>query len=332
VPGVLVFGIGTETNNGLAGATQVDGAMDSGSISATLNGMTYTNSFLDSGSNGNFFPDSSLTVCSNKQFYCSAKAESATLQGSNGTMAPADFSVADADTLFSANPSFTAFSNLGGPNPTVNSVDLGLPFFYGKNIFTGFENTASNTPPYIAYGGTQTIAAAGPPNVETLTVNSGPAALGAIATNTPFVTISICVPGTSTCQSVDHIEVDTGSVGLRIISSVLTGVKLPLTTNNGQPYGECIQFADGSSWGSLATADIKLPVSGATASGVNVQLIGDASVGSAPAGCTGIPENTVPTFGANGILGIGPFSSDCSNGSCAPGPQAANYYSCPVTH
>jgi len=334
VSGVLVLGIGTEANNDLAGATQLNGDAG-GNISATLNGMTYTQSYLDSGSNANFFPDSSLTSseCFKNQFYCPANtvSESATLQGSNGTMAAADFSVVSANTLF-ANANFTAFNNLGGPNPTANSVDLGLPFFYGRNVFTGFENAAANTPPYLAYAtGTQTIAAAAP-NVEPLIVDPGPTALGATATNTPFITINICVPGTSTCQSVDHIEVDTGSVGLRIISSVLTGVQLPLTTNSGQPYAECFQFADGTSWGSLATADIQLPTSGTKISGVNVHLIGDPSVGNPPASCTGTPENDVPTFGANGILGVGPFATDCSNGSCAANNPGASYYSCPVSH
>lgn len=338
VSGVLVLGIGTEANNGLAGATQLNGDPNTGSITATLNGTAYNMSFLDSGSNGNFFTDSNIPVCSNGQFYCpgaNTVNESATLQGSNGAMATADFSVADADTLFSANSSFTAFSNLAGPNPATatNSVDLGLPFFYGRNIFTGFANAAGSAPPFFAFGGTQAIAAAAA-NVEPLIVDSGPTGLtstGTIATNTPFVTISICQPGTSTCQSIDHIEVDTGSIGLRIISSVLTSVKLPLTTNGGQPYAECLQFADGTSWGSLATADIQLPTSGAKMSAVNVQLIGDPSVGSPPASCTGTPENTVPAFGANGILGVGPFPTDCADGNCSPGAQGANYYSCPVT-
>lgn len=335
VSGVLVLGIGTEANNGLAGATQLNGDPNTGSITATLNGTAYNMSFLDSGSNGNFFTDSSIPVCSDAQFYCpgaNTVNESATLQGSNGAMATADFSVADADTLFSANPSFTAFSNLAGPNPATDTsaVDLGLPFFYGRNIFTGFANTAGTTPPFFAFGGTQTIATAAP-NVEPLIVDAGPTDLQATATNTPFVTVTICQPGTSTCQSVDHIEVDTGSIGLRIISSVLTSVKLPLTTNSGQPYAECLQFADGTSWGSVATADIQLPTSGAKMSGVTVQLIGDPSVGSPPASCTGTPENTVPTFGAHGILGVGPFATDCADGNCSPGPQGANYYSCPVT-
>ena len=338
-PGALVFGIDTATNNNsraASAATTLVGDANSGSITATLNaGTPQTMSFLDSGSNGNFFTDSSLTLCADKQFYCPANVvnEAATLQSPvTNTMLAVNFSVVSAETLFNANQTFTAFNNLAGPNPTANSVDLGLPFFYGRNIFTGFSD-GSNGTPYIAIGGgTQTIATAGPPNVEPLIVDKGPTGLMGIATNTPFVSIKICAPGTTTCQTVDHIEVDTGSIGLRIISSVLTSVKLPLMTNNGQPYAECLQFADGTSWGSLATADIQMPQSGAAATGVNVQLIGDPSVGSPPASCTGIPENDVPTFGANGILGVGPFATDCSDGSCAPGPQGANYYSCPVTH
>jgi hypothetical protein len=335
VTGSLVFGI---TNTDLAGNTQLQGDQSSGAITAMLNGMTYP-SFLDSGSNGNFFQDSNLTVCTdNTGFYCPSSNvnENATLTGGNNTL-PAPFTVANADTLFNTNPSFTAFSNLGGPapttaaNPTV-TLDLGLSFFYGRNILTGFEPLSGSPLPFFAYGAAQTIATAGPPNVETLMVNGGPAALPMLAANTPFVSISICQPGTSTCQTVDHIEVDTGSVGLRLISTVLTSVKLPLVTNNSLPYAECLQFADGTSWGSLATADVKFPVSGRTLSNLTVHLIGDPSVGNPPTGCTGTPENTVATFGANGILGVGPFATDCSNGNCSSGAQAANYYSCPVTH
>ena len=67
------------------------------------------------------------------------------------------FSVADANTLFSETsgcpttvPCYVAFSNLGGTNSDSSSLDLGLPFFYGHNIFTGFENPGV-TAPYFAY-------------------------------------------------------------------------------------------------------------------------------------------------------------------------------------
>jgi hypothetical protein len=184
----------------------------------------------------------------------------------------------------------------------------------------------------------QIIATPGPPNVETLTVDAGPAG----AVNTPFVSVQICAAGTSTCQTVDHIEVDTGSTGLRVMSSVLTGVTLPQETNGtgGPPMTECLHFADGSSYGSLRVADITLPGSGEHATNVVVQLIGDPTypvpTGTAVSGvagqsaCPGPAENTVQAFGANGILGVGPFAQDCGS-ACAPPatPLPGVYYSCP---
>ena len=79
-------------------------------------------------------------------------SEAATLRGTNAATLTADFSVANADTLFSIT-SYTAFSNLGGTNSNAMGFDLGLPFFYGHNVFTAIEN--ANTPggigPYFAY-------------------------------------------------------------------------------------------------------------------------------------------------------------------------------------
>ena len=151
-------------------------------------------------------------------------------------------------------------------------------------------------------------------------MDGGPAGLSPPAVDTGYVSVTVCVPGTSTCQTIDHVEVDTGSIGLRLISSVVT-VSLPaLLDSASRPLAECLQFADGTSWGSVVTADVTMPVSGESAKGVNVQLIGAAAAGSPPAACTGTPENTVSTFGANGILGVGPFNNDCdSTGDCAPG-------------
>src|ERR1700684_3171714 len=61
-------------------------------------------------------------------------------------------------------------------------------------------------------------------NVAPIVVNAGPAnnyANGACAT------VTVCVPGTSTCQTIDGMLVDTGSSGLRILSSALTSGRLP---------------------------------------------------------------------------------------------------------
>src|SRR5438552_17467314 len=67
----------------------------------------------------------------------------------------------------------------------------------------------------------QTIASAAA-NVVTISVDAGPAAAGGGAFNIPYISVTICAPGSTTnCQTIDHIEVDTGSYGLRVISSVL---------------------------------------------------------------------------------------------------------------
>ena len=48
-----------------------------------------------------------------------------------------------------------------------------------------------------------------------------------INTNILYATVTVCVPGTNQCQTVDHVQVDTGSVGLRIMASKLSSLNLP---------------------------------------------------------------------------------------------------------
>jgi hypothetical protein len=210
----------------------------------------------------------------------------------------------------------------------------------------GSGTTSGPPPPPPPPPPSQVIATPGPPNVESLVVDQGPTALTTASVNTSFVSVTVCIPTTTTCQTIDHIEVDTGSSGLRILADASTvdaagnpagpfNLALPavLDPSNGSNHlAECLQFADGFSWGSVNSADIKLPVSGKTATSVVVQVIGAASAGDpAKASPTCIPppplnanacmglENTVPCFGANGILGVGPFVNDCdSAGTCDP--------------
>jgi hypothetical protein len=176
---------------------------------------------------------------------------------------------------------------------------------------------------------TQTIATPGKPNVESMTVGPGPAGVNAV--NTAYISVQVCNPTTGACQTIPDIEVDTGSEGLRLLASAMNGLILPAETNGTNPLAECLQFADGSSWGSLATANITLPVSGETASGVHVHIIGDPAYPNTtiPTDCTGTPENTVTAFGANGILGVGPFLQDCGS-ACVTAVVSGTYYQCPA--
>jgi hypothetical protein len=169
----------------------------------------------------------------------------------------------------------------------------------------------------------------GASNLQAVVVNAGPNN-GYI--NGLFTTVTVCVPGQSTCQTISGVLVDTGSVGLRLLSSVLT---LSLPQQNaavgGGPVVECAQFQDGFTWGPVRTADVKL--AGKQASNVPIQVVGESAFSNIPSHCsdTGAAENTVADLGANGILGVGFYREDCgqacaSNGSSNPGL----YYTCPV--
>jgi hypothetical protein len=147
--------------------------------------------------------------------------------------------------------------------------------------------------------------------VASVIVDEGPSNQ---SVNTLFTSVTVCVPGsTSSCQTIDHIQVDTGSYGLRLLAPVLT-VTLPVETlSTGNSLVQCTQFVDGFSWGPVALADVQ--IAGETAKSLPVQVIGDSRFATVPAACsgTGTAEDTVSSFGANGILGIGPFELDCAD-------------------
>jgi len=169
-------------------------------------------------------------------------------------------------------------------------------------------------------------------NVQPITVNAGPANDYA---NGVFTSVIVCVPSSSNCQTIDGILVDTGSFGLRLLSSAGGGaltLSLPQQTVSGSPVGECAPFVSGFTWGPVQSADVKM--AGEVASGVPVQII-DPTFAAVPSNCSsgGVPESdTLQTLGANGILGVGPFAQDCG-GACAQtgSGNPGLYYQCSST-
>lgn len=170
-------------------------------------------------------------------------------------------------------------------------------------------------------------------NVQPITVNGGPTASipgGYIYPNAAFTSVTVCVHGTSNCQTIDGVLVDTGSFGLRLLSSALTPA-LYTTPTAGSNLGECVQFVDGSYlWGSVQTFDVRL--AGELASSVPIHVL-DSNFYTIPIDCSsggGAEEDDLMSLGANGILGIGPIQYDCGS-ACAPGgvsPPTAAYYEC----
>ncbi len=169
--------------------------------------------------------------------------------------------------------------------------------------------------------------------------------------NNITTTVTVCVPNTTTCTTIPDVLVDTGSVGLRLLSSgaenVTAGAQvgslgLPTITDSstGYPLYECVLFGDLSyTWGQMAYATVTVgsetasqvpAASGGTANGgIPIQIISDETP---PEGigyedvayynpCLGptyeddetqIDADTVAGLGSNGILGIGNFPQDCA--------------------
>jgi len=152
-------------------------------------------------------------------------------------------------------------------------------------------------------------------NIAELVVNGGPLPSTNPYPNGVFTTVTVCEPGTSNCATVDYILVDTGSFGLRVLQSALTGVNLTPITLSGLTLNNCVNFGDGSYvWGEVAPADVS--ISGEKASSVPIHLIADPPGGSGeiPTNCSngGSDDDTQAGLLANGILGIGPEPTDCT--------------------
>ncbi|MXN73973.1 DUF3443 family protein [Burkholderia sp. 4701] len=150
------------------------------------------------------------------------------------------------------------------------------------------------------------------------------------ALNRPMVSVTVCEPGSTTnCQTIDNILLDTGSTGLRLVSSVASQVagNPHVAAPNGEQLAECMPFGAGNTWGSVRTADVKM--AGEIARNVPIQVIGDMDALSVPPSCTsrGRMLNTAENLGFNGILGVDVNPSDCG-AHCADSTDYGVYFSC----
>jgi hypothetical protein len=177
---------------------------------------------------------------------------------------------------------------------------------------------------------TSNSAIAAGPNVLAVVVDTGPDNGAYANINLPFVTVTICRTGTTSCQTIDHVLLDTGSYGLRIMAEKLSLTLDRTTAADGNALAECMPFLSGYSWGSVRLADVTL--GGETASAVPIQVIGDTGTEYSvpPASCatmslSSTAIDSVSALGANGVLGVGPLTHDCGD-YCAS--YGYNYYSC----
>jgi len=167
--GSLVLGIGTQSNNSPSGV--ITYSLDQNwSFITTFNNSSYTDSFIDTGSNGLFFPSpfnaasgpyaGLLPNCTGAAFgyFCPPTTSSnpdgitnlsAVIMGASGSpTATVPFQIGNYNSLI--NSSNMVFGDVGAIFP--NDFDWGLPFYFGRNVFIGFENPSNlGTGLYFAY-------------------------------------------------------------------------------------------------------------------------------------------------------------------------------------
>jgi hypothetical protein len=163
--------------------------------------------------------------------------------------------------------------------------------------------------------------------------------------NAIFATVTVCAPGSTTCATIPNVLVDTGSSGLRVLSSIpglttqIADLNLPqISDGSGNNLFECVEYGDTSyTFGSVQLATLQIggetaaQVPGQAAnSGIPIQVI--TAGGTAPSGASclsggGPSNNSVAALGANGILGVANFVQDCGPG-CAVSTTDSLYFLC----
>ena len=160
--GTLTFGIGTQSNNGLGNATVYTPNQVSADLGWAITtdysqlGLYLPFSFIDSGSSLFYIPNPNGTLIAdcpspNDLFFCPASNlvnQSATNTGANNASGTVNFEIDNADTLFATGD--LAFATLAGQYGTATdcttgttdgncAFDWGMPFFYGRTVFTSID-------------------------------------------------------------------------------------------------------------------------------------------------------------------------------------------------
>ena len=153
-------------------------------------------------------------------------------------------------------------------------------------------------------------------NVTPMVVDGFPCKAGGTAgannaPQTPYISIKICSPDNpSNCQIIDHIEVDTGSSGLRIAYEALSPAlrsgkrQLPLVSSGGGTLTECETYVSSFAYGPIVRADIF--IAGEKAANTKIQIFGHPRY-PVPRNCRqqgGLDLHSAQIFGANGLIGV----------------------------
>ncbi|WP_241018846.1 DUF3443 domain-containing protein [Paraburkholderia sp. Tr-20389] len=218
----------------------------------------------------------------------------------------------------------------GGSSGTPNSAGNSAPTTPASPAASG---TLTASAPVADSAPSATVPQSTVPNVHPVVVASTPTQTRNMLTTS----VTVCAPGSTNCVTIDNVQVDTGSQGLRVLASQLPASLALPAVSAVTPAGttstisaECSVFGTGFTWGAVRTADVRM--AGQLAAGISIQVIGDPATPNVPADCaaSGLPMMTPSALRVNGILGIGLFSADCG-GACITSAVPRWYYACDGT-
>jgi hypothetical protein len=166
VTGQLVFGVGTQQNNALPTNPTIVQVDNNGFFTTQYQGRAMINSAIDSGTNGYAFSDTTIPTMGEWYTPTSERSLSATMEATNGSGHPVTvpFSIGNAANAMESG--YAAYDNVGMyltgfPVYDVSTDTMlseegflwGLPFFYGRSVYTVLENTKVGTQagPFVAF-------------------------------------------------------------------------------------------------------------------------------------------------------------------------------------
>lgn len=148
VAGNIYLGINTVTNNTITPSTILN-TDNSGYITATLLGQKFSSSFFDTGSSIYGINTNQIPLCTQSQYttyYCPTTSTNVSVvftSNINPTQTTTSNLVIDnAYNLLQSNNN--AYYNIANQFVWASSADIGLTFFFGKNIATGLEGSSSS--------------------------------------------------------------------------------------------------------------------------------------------------------------------------------------------
>jgi len=153
VAGQLIFGVGTQANNALPANANIFAVDKHGSLTTQYQGTVFNNSAIDSGTNVYLFPDN--TIPRTSEFYTptSALSLSATIEATDGSSAPLAIPFLIDNALNLSATRNAAFNNVGAYMSYSRMFLWGLPFFYGRSVYTVIGNSkiGTRTGPFVAF-------------------------------------------------------------------------------------------------------------------------------------------------------------------------------------